>query len=80
MFRFNGVVWTRQSSPTDGALRGIWAAGDSSAVAVGDAGTILHYDGTWTSGESPFTSALHAVWGSAPDDIVAVGDNGTIVH
>jgi hypothetical protein len=87
----NSVVWhsdpsftlTLASSDwvTDNYLYGIWAFAADDIYAVGERGTILHYDGTqWTAQTSNTTQGLRAIWGSAPDDIYAVGDAGTMVH
>ena len=46
--------------------------------AVGENGTILHWDGTaWSASASGTTSALWGVWGSGPSDVYAVGDTTT---
>ena len=57
-------------------LAGVWGSAVDDIWAVGEAGTILHYDGKqWTASESPTTVSLHAVSGSAPDDVWAVGES-----
>ncbi len=56
--------WVHGFSPRD-----IWV--------TGNAGTLLHWDGTgWTRAEVPTSQALWGVWGAAPDDVWAVGGNG----
>jgi cysteine-rich repeat protein len=61
-------------------LRRVWADG-SSAIAVGQAGTVLHWSGTaWTPGTSGTTVDLYDVWGRAPDDVYAVGAASTVLH
>jgi photosystem II stability/assembly factor-like uncharacterized protein len=52
--------------------------GPQNAVAVGDAGTVLVFDGTWKPVETGVTSNLHAVarLGSA---LWIVGDAGTVL-
>jgi hypothetical protein len=63
------------------ALYAIWGSGPTDIFAVGDAGTILHYDGTiWTPMVSRTSRALYAVAGTGPTDVFAAGDAGTIVH
>ncbi len=53
----------------------------SDVFAVGDSGTILHYDGTsWSAMASPTTDNLNSIWGSSSTHAIAVGDNGTILH
>src|SRR5205807_1918441 len=66
----------------DGAdLAAVWSASASNAFAVGDAGTILHYNGTtWSAQPSGTGQNFLAVWGSAANDVFAVGDSGRIFH
>jgi hypothetical protein len=67
--------------PQGNALRGIWGAAARDLWAVGDLGTILHWDGSgWSSRPSGTTAALSAVWGSSATDAWAVGAAGTILH
>ncbi len=48
------------------ALNAVWAAGPTDVWIVGDAGTILHWDGTrFTREDSNVTASLSAVWGAA---------------
>lgn len=77
----NANTWTKVTSPTSATLRGIWAASDSNIFAVGDTGTIIHYNGTAWQTVTPATgNTLRAIWGSGPMNIYAVGDSGTILH
>jgi hypothetical protein len=49
--------------------------------AVGDRGTVVHYDGArWSVQPSDTTVPLNAVWGSGPTDVFAAGEEGTVVH
>jgi hypothetical protein len=74
-----GVVTDIAMLPTP--LFAIWGSGPTDIFAVGDAGTILHYDGTaWTSMVSNTTETLHAVGGTGPTDVFVVGDGSTILH
>ena len=62
-------------------LRGIWGSGPNDVFAVGDDGTIVHYDGaTWSEMDSGTTRDLKGVWGGRPNDVFAVGGSGTILH
>lgn len=74
--------WKVVSAPTEGKIiRSLWSYGDSFAIAVGEDGMILRYDGsTWTKMTSNVTSDLQAVWGTSPLNIYAVGDNATVLH
>jgi hypothetical protein len=63
------------------ALHAVWAAAPDDAWAVGDSGTIAHWDGqVWTIVPSQTSLALYGVWGSGPLDVWAVGDQGVILH
>ena len=69
------------SGVTTQTLYGVWGSGPDNIFAVGDSGTILHYNGTaWTAMDSGSTSNLKGVWGSALNDVYAVGDSGIILH
>jgi hypothetical protein len=49
--------------------------------AVGDTGTILHYNGTsWSAMSSGTVQPLYGVWGSAGNDVYAVGGGGIMLH
>ncbi|MDH5491402.1 MAG: hypothetical protein OEY14_05560, partial [Myxococcales bacterium] len=61
--------------------------GPSDVTVVGNAGTVLHFDGSaWSQQPTPTDQDLWGVWGSAPDDLWAVGGKGllegqaTILH
>jgi hypothetical protein len=66
-------------------LNGVFGFGPDDVWFVGDASTVLHWDGTkFTKLSTPFDSArvkprLFAVWGSAPNDVWIAGD-GTMLH
>jgi len=74
--------WAAQSSGTSTTLFGVWGASGTDVFAVGDTGTILHYDGTrWTAQISGTAGALYAVWGTSGNDVFAVGGGGgPILH
>ncbi|MBK6535930.1 MAG: hypothetical protein IPF99_42285 [Deltaproteobacteria bacterium] len=62
-------------------LYGVWGAAPNDVWAVGEGGTILHWDGArWSSIPSNTTATLRSVWGASAGDVWAVGDNGTAVH
>jgi len=72
----DGWCW-ENPLPQGNALWDVWVAGGQ-AVAVGDYGTILRFDGTtWSRDKLPdFVSPrFAAVWGAAIDDVFAVGDS-----
>jgi hypothetical protein len=62
--------------PQGNTLRDVWGSSGTDVFAVGDVGTIIHYDGfAWTSMNSGTTENLQAVWGFS-----GVGWNGIILH
>src|SRR5215471_8242835 len=71
----------RNPLPQGNSLFAVWGSEASDVWMVGEAGTILHWDGSaWTSASSGTTNILRGVWGSGESDVWAVGDLGTIVH
>ena len=66
---------------TNKILRGLWAASSGVVYAVGDAGTILRFDGNrWEQLPAPKDVRLHGVWGTSADNVYACGDAATIFH
>ena len=63
-------------------LYDVWAQGNE-AIAVGDDGAIVHFDGTnqnlMTNG-APVKYDLQAVWGTSMTNVYAVGNEGTVIH
>jgi hypothetical protein len=74
--------WQLVSSvPTNNNLNGIWGSSSSNIFAIGDMGTILHYNGTsWSTMNSGTNNDIYGVWGSSSTDVFAVGASGTILH
>ena len=73
--------WQPMEVPTGASLYGVWGSGPADVFAVGDGGTVLHYDGqSWESMASPTGDSLRGVWGSGPADVFAVGVGGTVLH
>lgn len=70
--------------PQGNQLRGIWGAAPDDIWAVGDGGTILHYDGATWSAPVPIGAAtkndLYTIYGTSAKDIWAAGANGTLIH
>lgn len=67
------------------ALRSVWGSGPDDVWAVGEAGTILHWDGQrWSGGAFPpafeRSTELRQVTGTARDDVWAVGLLGVAIH
>ncbi|MBW1786259.1 MAG: hypothetical protein JRK53_06510, partial [Deltaproteobacteria bacterium] len=64
--------------PQGNHINGIWGASSSNVFAVGELGTILHYNGSkWSVMSSGTTVTLKSVWGSSGTDVFAVGNFGT---
>ena len=75
--------WSAMTNPDNATLRGVWGSSGSSVYAVGDMGTILHYDGSsWTDMTDPIHSeGINGIWGSSATDIYAVGiSNAAVRH
>ena len=80
--------WSVVESATGEDLMGVWGSGPTDVWAVGENGTIVHWDGSaWSSAVSNTSASLHAIWGSGTSDVWAVGGvwdgqlgTGTIAH
>jgi hypothetical protein len=71
-------IGTIYSFPKDSAgyLHSIWGTSSSDMYAVGDAGTILHFDGSiWTKMLSGTLKNLQTIWGTDDQHIWAAGWN-----
>jgi hypothetical protein len=67
--------------PQGNLLWSVWGNSSSDVFAVGDAGTILHWDGTaWSAMSSGTSNSLRGVWGTSSSDVFALGSGGTIRH
>ena len=77
-------VWSTMTSGTTNDLRGVWGSSGTDVFAVGESGTILHYDGSgsnWSSMLYGWTDMdFMGVWGSSGTDVFAVEWNGDILH
>ncbi len=74
------ITW-EHPLPQGNDLRRLWGFPDGAFYAVGEAGTILHYNGsTFSLADSPTRSDLHAIWAGGPDDVFVAGLNGTLLH
>jgi hypothetical protein len=63
-----------KQEPDGGSLSSVFGFAPNDIHAVGENGTILHYDGTsWTKGAMTTGALLAKVWGRAPNDVYAVG-------
>jgi len=80
--------WQAMTSGTTEYLLGVWGTSASDVFAVGDGGTILHYNGSaWSPMSSGTTDDLWEIWSTSASDIFVVGGNSdslpytyTILH
>ncbi len=62
-------------------LADLWGTSSSDVYAVGEEGTILHYDGTeWSAMTSGTDHNLNGVWGTSSSNVYAVAGGGMILH
>ena len=67
--------------PQGNELRTIWAFSNKDVWAAGEAGTIMHYDGSdWSAVPAPTKMLLLDLWGSTPDNLWAAGARGTLLY
>ena len=80
LLRWNGVAWSPVRSGITENLNDIFMlSGGAQGAAVGDAETIIHWDGsTWFTETSPTSTSLNAVAMVTPNQGWAVGAAGTI--
>lgn len=75
------VVWQLLQNPAGSTLSGVSMVSGTDGWAVGDAGAIIHWNGTsWQAAASPTTNDLTAVHMVSATDGWAVGSYGTILH
>lgn len=74
--------WQMQAKDlTNYILRAVWAHDDDNIFAVGEEGTIVHFNGTtWQLMACPIKVRLHDVWGSSPNNVFVAADSGMILH
>src|SRR5438445_3430450 len=76
----DGWCWSNPL-PQGNHLHSAWGSASNDVWAVGEGGTILHWDGTaWSASASGTGNLLYSVWGSASNDVWGVDDRGTILH
>ena len=69
-----GWEWLNPLPTGGGSIHDVWGTSGTDVFAVGQGGTILHYDGTtWSEMESVAANCLHGIWGSSSTDVFAVG-------
>jgi hypothetical protein len=76
----DGWCWSTPS-PQGNDLYSVWGSSATDVWAVGEAGSIVHWDGTaWTEIPSGVHGVLRGVWASGTSDAWAVGENATILR
>src|SRR4051812_35318310 len=77
----SGATWTMVPSGTTLPLDGVGGTSPSDVWAVGDGGTIIHFNGSgWAASASGTANTLYAVWAASSADAWAVGANSTLLH
>jgi hypothetical protein len=67
--------------PTKMGFQSVWGSSGTDVWAVGDAGTVAHFDGkVWTLVMPGVTENLTCVHGSGPDDVWVTGADGDLLH
>jgi hypothetical protein len=73
--------WAPMESGTEAGLSAVWGSSATDVFAVGEAGTIVHFDGTaWSAMQSGTTDDLEDVFGFGPNDVYAAGGNWHTDH
>jgi hypothetical protein len=77
IWHHNGLFWSKQGPALrhGASLYGLWGNSSTDVWAVGDRGTVLHYDGsTWRQVRTGLDRTLWSVWGSrVPGDVWVAG-------
>ncbi len=71
-----------QDNPGGQQLRGVYVISEDDVYAVGNYGTVLHYDGAdWSAETFPSSKvSCYTAWASASDDVFISADKGEIYH
>lgn len=73
--------WYEVESPTEKSLRSVYFVNSNDGWAVGNGGTIIHYDGNgWHPVDSSVSCDLYDIYFVSPRNGWAVGDSGIILH
>jgi hypothetical protein len=76
-----GPEWLKADLPSSAGLSGIFGTSANDVWIVGEAGALLHYDGTgWTKVDSGVPASLSSVWASGPDDLWVAGESGALLR
>lgn len=76
----DAATWSRVTLPVTAPLRDIWGTSADNIYAVGDRGTVIHFNGTsWQAIDVGTTADLTEVVGTGPDDVRLSG-SGQRIH
>ncbi len=76
-----GPEWIRAEVPTTQSLHTIHGTSATDVYAVGNLGTLLHYDGTtWKALDAGGPANLMGVWAASPSEVWVVGGSGTVLR
>jgi hypothetical protein len=67
-------------APNGFDIKAATSFGANDVWTVGDAGSVLHFDGAWHVEQTPVCETLSAIWGTSATNLWAVGYSGRIVH
>jgi len=77
----NLATWSMMTSGTTNDLNSVWGSAGTDIYAVGNSGTIRHFDGSnWKPIGGGTTSDLNGVWGVDSGNAFVVGNTGTILR
>ena len=73
IWNVNNFFYTILGQDTVWSLRGVWGSSPDNVWAVGDRGTIIHWDGSqWSKVQSPTNLILWDIWGTSADNVYAL--------
>ena len=76
----DGSTWNLSLGAVGYTLRGVWGSSIDDVWAVGDNGSIQHWNGTtWSKSTSGTMVPLRGVWGTNATSVWIVGDGKTIL-
>ncbi|MDH3328700.1 MAG: hypothetical protein OEM01_05650 [Desulfobulbaceae bacterium] len=77
----SGRKWSVVFQLAGTSLNSIWGSSGTDIFAVGDSGTVLHFDGkSWNEENTGTSTDLYGVWGASAARVYAVGESGLVLH
>ncbi|MFO0552182.1 MAG: hypothetical protein U0271_27595 [Polyangiaceae bacterium] len=71
---YRGGAWRQVASKSDVHLRVVWASGPDFALAIGERGAVLEYDGKTLKPTGVRLGYVTGLWGASRTDVFAVGE------